>query len=240
MEDRVFRAIANLRHRGRVEEFVRLADARPKHDYSDADEDTQRRSKLLEETINSTRSGLTNASNPADEKLLAQVFVDAVKRGDISRLKDLASMCKLYEDKMISPPKERRSDVKSWYYYAGMAALRFLRKEVVPTKKQVKEQTLVECALAEFPMNVPIADWGNQIDKKIDQMRALFPSERNLVANPRRSWLTRFAGVVYSLSDSRSIANLLATLVPRDTRRPIVCRVSTTNVSDCALACALV
>jgi len=179
MLDPVFRAIANLRHRGSVEELIRFADARPKHDYSDADQDTQLRSELLEWTISSIRSESSNPSNPDDEKVLAQAFVDAVKRGNLNRLNDLIALCKLYETKMIQRPRERQSDVKSWHYYAGMAALRFLKQGVVPTKKQVKKQTPVECALAEFPMNVPIVDWVNQIDNKINQMQELLPSERN-------------------------------------------------------------
>jgi hypothetical protein len=179
MRDRVFRAIANLRCRGRLEEFIRQADARPKHDYSNADQDTQLRSKLLEETISCIRSDLVIPPDPEDERVVAQAFVDAVKQGDRNRLNELIVWCQLYETKMIQRPRERQSDVKSWHYYVGMAALHFLTRGEVPSKKEVKERTLVECARAEFPMNVPIADWGNQIDNKINQMQGLLPSDRN-------------------------------------------------------------
>jgi hypothetical protein len=179
MRDPVFRAIANIRHRGWIEEFIRSANARPKHDYSDADEDTRRKKELLEATIKNIRKQLDTPPDPEDERVLAQAFLDAVKRGDMDRLN---AMCGLYETKMIQRPRDRQSDVKSWHYYAGMAALHLFRQGVVPTKKQVKERTLVECARAEFAMNpvkVPIADWGKQIDDKMNQMRGLLPSERS-------------------------------------------------------------
>jgi hypothetical protein len=177
MRDRAFRAIANCRQRGWEEQIVQQYRARPKHDYTSADEDTKQRVKWLVETCEDISQRLSIPPYPEDEKVLALEFTNAVKQGDIARLKDLVSLCDLYEKKMW-PPKERQSDPKSWYYYTGIAAAGFLKRGVIPTKKQLKEQALRECALAEFSISVPINRWRTQLDSKLDQMRRLLPGKR--------------------------------------------------------------
>jgi len=179
--DRVFRAIANIRHRGALESFIREVDARPKHDCSSEDEDTKRKSILIQGAYSTMRELLKNSTDPDDEQALAQFVVNAVRQGNIAELKDFVRKCKLYETKTIATPRERQKDAKSWRYYAGTAALRFLSKGVVPTKKEVREQAVMERAVHESlraAIEIQSSTWEKDFDQKLEFARRESPSQR--------------------------------------------------------------
>lgn len=178
MRDRVFRAIANLRRRGRLEEFIRQADARPKHDYSNADEDDKLRIQMLEAFFSVCREELANSPDPEDERFVAQEFVNAVKEGHINRLKDLVGLCDLYEKKKWSGEVGKRG-TRSWSYYTALAAARVLRKGVIPTKKTLREVALLEAAFHEYSWLGPIKGYHQVHEQKRKELRPQMPTKRS-------------------------------------------------------------
>jgi hypothetical protein len=174
-EDRVFRAIANIRYRALREQIVRNFQARPRPDYSGADLDTRQRCEILERTVAAIADELKGPPDPEDERILGEEFVDAVKRGDLKRLSSLQDLCALYEKKALqAPPK---GDSRSWHYYTGLAALHFLRRGVLPYKRDVRERALVESVLAEFYVGAPIERWSVAIEEKRKEMKGTFPKK---------------------------------------------------------------
>lgn len=176
VKDPIFLAIKELR--GCLEQLIRLADARPKSDYSKADDETKQASELLESTICNFRSELAEPLNPEFERKVVHFIVGAIKQGNITAVEDFLDKCSLLETKN-NPPRERRSDSKPWRYYAGRAALHYLKEGIVPTKGQVKERSLLECAQSEFLMDSRISQWPKRIGDKANQMRHLLPGKRN-------------------------------------------------------------
>jgi hypothetical protein len=176
MEDRVFRAIVNIRVRGWKEEIVRDFQARPRPDYSGADLDTRQRSEILERTIAHIANELKSPPDPEDEQILGKAFVDAVKRGDLKRLSSLHDLCALYENKALQAPSN--GDSRSWHYYTGLAALHFLRRGVLPFKRTVRERALEESALSEFYLLAPIERWSVAIEEKRKELKGAFPKKK--------------------------------------------------------------
>jgi hypothetical protein len=178
VEDPIFLAIKELRHRGKLEEFIRLADARPKSDYRDADTETKLASTLLEDTILKIRIELAAPLNPEFRRTVGRFVTEAIKDGNFKALKDFFYKCTLFDTK-DNPPRERRSDPKRWHYYAGRAALHFLEQGIIPTKGEVKDQSLVERAQGELPIDSrTVSQRWRRIGNKVDQMRGLRPHAR--------------------------------------------------------------
>jgi hypothetical protein len=174
-EDPLFQTISYLRRRFHTEQKV-------VHEFPE----------LLNEIL--------GPEDPEPAKLLAETFTNAVRQGTIGRLNDIVKLCEIHEAKIFRPPKERQSDPRPWYYYAGIVAWQFLKKGIIPTKKKVKEAALKERAITELPAwnprweNKERLEWSNrkkqwggkkppsvkdlraaQIDAKIEELRRLQP-----------------------------------------------------------------
>jgi len=157
-KDTCFQAIANIRRRGWAEQKLEhdLAPAEDQEferfsirDFFDANELTAK--GLIE-----IRDELLGPKDPADEKLLADECVVAVRRGEIGRLKDIVKFCKIFESKTYGRPSQqttkRKRDPVPWHYYAAVTALAFLKKGKIPSRSEVIESALRERAIDEPPV----------------------------------------------------------------------------------------
>jgi hypothetical protein len=165
-EDPVFKAIRYLRRFHRAE---------------------QRAQELPSELLNEHREQILGSYDSEPAKMLGETFIDAVRWGDIARLKEVVELCELLETTIYRQPRERQSDPHPWHYYTAIVTCQSLKKGVVPTKKQVKEAALRERAIVELPTWDPAWDskWSN-LQKQRWQSKHHAVTKRELNALTKR------------------------------------------------------
>jgi hypothetical protein len=147
----------------------------------------QRAQELPSELLNEHREQILGSYDSEPAKMLAETFIDAVRQGDIARLKDIVELCKFLETKVYRQPRERQNDPHPWHYYAAVVTCRFLKKGTAPTKKEVREAALRERAIVELPKWEPSWDskWSN-LQKQRWQSKHHAVTKRELHAVTKR------------------------------------------------------
>jgi hypothetical protein len=124
--------------------------------------------------------------DPEPEKLLAREFIQAVRQGDMPRLRELLKLCELHEEKGMRSYWDRQPSPRSWLYYTALAAQRFLRAGKLPTKKQVKEQALWERVVYEVPWEIfsrSRKDIEAALQNKSNEVRRFLPKNWRQIFN---------------------------------------------------------
>lgn len=134
--------------------------------------------------------------DPRAEAFVASEYVNAVKAGNISRLKELVKFSKIAE-KAIRIDEDYIAQPVPWHFYFGMGAFQFLKNGIVPNKKQVKEAAIT-CRVGDEIRAVverAIANNGKRREQGID-LNGIFKEKIELLqslfdANPPKVNTTR-------------------------------------------------
>jgi hypothetical protein len=78
----------------------------------------------------------------AAQKYLIDIFLKAVKEGDVSAIKTIAAKLDRIEQHAVKRDFGEKRKLPPWEFLVGAAVVTFLKEKIVPTKKQVKERTI--------------------------------------------------------------------------------------------------
>jgi hypothetical protein len=76
------------------------------------------------------------------QKYLIDIFLKAVKEGDVSAIKTIAAKLDRIEQHAVKRDFGEKRKLPPWEFLVGAAVVTFLEENTVPTKKQVKERVI--------------------------------------------------------------------------------------------------
>jgi hypothetical protein len=78
----------------------------------------------------------------AAQKYLVDIFLKAVTEGDVGAIKKIAAKLARIEQHAVKRDFGGKRKLPPWEFLVGAAVITFLKKNTVPTKKQVEERTI--------------------------------------------------------------------------------------------------
>src|SRR5262249_14053753 len=106
----------------------------------------------LNEKLRRKFQGILTKEDKSHARLLSQTYLRAVRFGDLEMLSRLRKLSELYEKRFV---RSRYTGGKRaplpWHYFAGIAALKFLTRGSIPTKRMVRQVAFLERARYELP-----------------------------------------------------------------------------------------
>jgi hypothetical protein len=166
----IFKAIRYCRDWSQQTEFLKIISTHPESDFVDSGIDPAL-AKAFKKLSEDPLQDRIEAYDPQHETLLADEFLNAVKQGDVARLRELLRLCEIHETTTYNRPRERQSDSRRWHYYVASAALLFLEKGVLPDKKEIKKLAYAFRASNELPLlRKPVVEWAAKSEQKIKEL----------------------------------------------------------------------